>query len=265
MNPLIITATPNICWLQPDVVYPRSVEEIAAEARRCEQAGARIFHIHAEGQWAEVIAVVRQHTALVIQCGMSSLPIPDRNVVWTHHADMISMIVSHHDEAFTGLDVHVLHPREELEEYMRLCSQYRVKPELEVWHAGSIWNMRYLIERGLLRAPYFTTLFFGWPGGSWSPPTLEEYLYRRRLMPPGSIINVSIMGPEQKTILAAAILNGDHIRVGTEDYPYISGKVVATHELVADAVQLAHRLNRSIASAEDTRTLLDIATSGDQQ
>ena len=79
MNPLIITATPNICWLQPDVVYPRSVEEIAAEARRCEQAGARIFHIHAEGQWAEVIAVVRQHTALVIQCCMASLPIPDRN------------------------------------------------------------------------------------------------------------------------------------------------------------------------------------------
>ena len=265
MNPLIITATPNICWLQPDVAYPRSVEEIAAEARRCEQAGARIFHIHAEGQWAEVIAAVRQQTALVIQCGMSSLPIPDRNDVWTHHADMISMIVSHHDEAFTGLDVHVLHPREELEEYMRLCNQYRVKPELEVWHAGSIWNMRYLIDRKLLPAPYFTTLFFGWPGGSWSPPTLEEYLYRRRLMPPGSIINVSIMGPEQKTILAAAILNGDHIRVGTEDYPYINGKVVATHELVAKAVELAHRLDRNIASADETRALLGIALSGGQQ
>ncbi len=110
MNPLIITAAPNICWLQPDVVYPHSVEEIAAD-----------------------------------------------------------------------------------------------------------WNMRYLIDRGLLPAPYFTTLFFGWPGGSRSPPMLEEYLYRRRLMPPGSIINISIMGPEQKTILAAAILNGDHIRVGTED------------------------------------------------
>jgi 3-keto-5-aminohexanoate cleavage enzyme len=265
VNPLIITATPNICWLQPDVPYPRTVEEIATEARRCEQAGARIFHTHAEGKWAQVIAAVRQQTALVIQCGMSSLPIPDRQDVWTHHADMVSMIVSHHDEAFTGLDVHVLHPREELEEYMRLCNQYCVKPELEVWHAGSIWNMRYLIDRGLLPAPYFTTLFFGWPGGSWSPPTMEEYLYRRRLMPPDSIINVSIMGPEQKTILAAAILNGDHIRVGTEDYPYINGKVAATHELVAEAAELAHRLGRSIASAEETRALLDIGTSGGQQ
>jgi 3-keto-5-aminohexanoate cleavage enzyme len=234
------------------------VEDIAAEARLCEQAGARIFHIHAEGKWTEVIHAVRQQTALVIQCGMSSLPIADRMDVWNEHSDMISMIVSHHDEAFTGLDVHVLHPREELEEYMRLCNQYRVKPELEVWHAGSIWNMHYLIDKGLLPAPYFTTLFFGWPGGSWSPPTMEEYLYRRRLMPTGSIINVSIMGPEQKTILAAAILNGDHVRVGTEDYPYIDGKVAATHELVTQVVELARHLGRQIATAGETRNMLQI-------
>ena len=258
MDPLIITATPNICWLSPDVPYPRAVEEIAAEARLCEQAGARIFHTHAEGKWTEVIHAVREQTSLVVQCGMSSLPIRERMDVWTQHSDMISMIVSHHDEAFVGLDVHVLHPREELEEYMRLCNQYQVKPELEIWHGGSIWNMQYLIDKGLLPAPYFTTLFFGWPGGSWSPPTLEEYLYRRRLMPPGSVINVSIMGPEQKTILAAAMLQGDHVRVGTEDYPYSEGRVAATHELVAEAVELARRLGRRIASAEETRKIIGI-------
>ena len=258
MNPLIITATPNICWLSPGVPYPRTVEEIADEAKLCEQAGARIFHIHGQGMWTEVIHTLRQHTGLVIQCGMSSLPIPDRMEVWTEHADMISMIISHHDEAFTGLDVHVLHPREELEEYMHLCNQYHVKPELEVWHTGSIWNMQFLIDKGLLPAPYFTTLFFGWPGGSWSPPTMEEYLYRRRLMPEGSVINVSIMGPEQKTILAAAILHDDHVRVGTEDYPYINKQVVTTHELVAEVVDLAHRLGRQIATDAEARQILGI-------
>jgi 3-keto-5-aminohexanoate cleavage enzyme len=258
VDPLIITATPNICWLSPDVPYPHTVEEIVAEARMCEQAGASLFHIHAEGQWTEVIQGLREQTSLVIQCGMSSLPIQERMEVWTEHADMISMIVSHHDEAFAGLDVHVLHPREELEEYMRLCSQYQVKPELEIWHGGSIWNMQYLIDRNLLPAPYFTTLFFGWPGGSWSPPTLEEYLYRRRLMPPGSVMNVSIMGPAQKAILAAAMLQGDHVRVGTEDYPYREGKIAATHELVAEAVELARRLGRSIASTDETRRIIGI-------
>jgi 3-keto-5-aminohexanoate cleavage enzyme len=73
------------------------------------------------------------------------------------------------------------------------------------------------------------------------------------------------MGPEQKSILAAAILNGDHIRVGTEDYPYLNGSIAATHELVAEVVELARRLGREIASAEETRMLLDITTSGGQQ
>ena len=258
MEPLIITATPNICWLSPDVPYPHTIPEIVAEARLCEQAGASLFHIHAEGRWTKVIQALRQQTSLVIQCGMSSLPIPERMEVWTQHADMISMIVSHHDEAFAGLDVHVLHPREELEEYMRLCNQYQVKPELEVWHSGSIWNMQYLIDKKLLPAPYFATLFFGWPGGSWSPPTLEEYLYRRRLMPPGSVMNVSTMGPAQKTILAAAILQGDHVRVGTEDYPYREGKIAETHELVAETALLARQLGRSIASTDETRRIIGI-------
>jgi 3-keto-5-aminohexanoate cleavage enzyme len=259
MQPLIITATPNICWLKPaDVPYPRTVDEIVAEARQCEQAGATIFHIHAEGQWAEVVRALKVATSMIIQCGMSSLPIPDRLPVFTEHADMISMIVSHHDEAFTGLDVHVLHPREELAEYLRLCDAYGVKPELEIWHAGSIWNMTYLIERGLLAAPYFTTLFFGWPGGAWSPPTLEEYTYRRRLMPAGSVVNVSIMGPEQPIICAAAITDGDHIRVGTEDYPYLDGKIAPTHALVAQAADAARLLGRAVATPEQARAILGL-------
>jgi 3-keto-5-aminohexanoate cleavage enzyme len=169
---------------------------------------------------------------------------------------MISMIVSHHDEAFTGLDVHVLHPREELAEYMRLCQQYGVKPELEVWHAGSIWNMRFLIKQGLLLAPYFTTLFFGWPGGSWSPSTLEEYYYRRRLMPENSIINVSIMGREQEMILDLAILSGDHVRVGTEDNPYLNRRMATTHELVSRIAERAQRMGRKIATPVEARAIL---------
>ena len=158
---------------------------------------------------------------------------------------MISMIVSHHDEAFVGLDVHVLHPREELEEYMRLCNQYQVKPELEVWHSGSIWNMQYLIDKKLLPAPYFATLFFGWPGGSWSPPTLEEYLYRRRLMPPGSVMNVSIMGPSQKTILTAAISREIMCAWEQRTIPIVKGKMAETHELVAETALLARQLGGS--------------------
>ena len=259
MDPLIITATPNICWLHPKVEYPRTTDQILEESLRCQEAGASILHIHAQDRWTEVIAGLRAGTNLIVQCGMSSLPIPKRMEVFEQKADMISIILSHHDEAFAELDMHVLHPREELAQYAALSRQYGVKLEHEIWHTGSIWNLKYLIEKGLLDAPHITTLFFDWPGGSWSPATIEEYHYRRSFMPPGCVITVSAMRERQIDILAAAILQGDHIRVGTEDYPFVrSGRLAATHELVAEAVQLARSLGRPLATPDQARQIAGV-------
>jgi len=146
MDPLIITATPNICWLNSDVAYPKTMDEIVQEAKDCEQAGATIYHIHGEGRWTEVIDTLRAETNMVVQLGMSSLLIPDRMDVFKAHGDMISIITNHHDEAFLEIDFHVLHPREELEEYAALSRQYGVRLEFEIWNSGSIWNLNYLID-----------------------------------------------------------------------------------------------------------------------
>ena len=267
MHPLIITATPNTCWLKPDVDYPRTPEAIAAEATLCQQNGATILHTHAEGKWKETIAAVRARCDIIVQCGMSSLPIPERMDVYEHKADMISVILNHHDEAFAQTECNVLHLRKELVEYCRLCRKYGVVPEWEVWHAGSVWNLNYLLGRKLLEPPYVATLFFGWPGGTWSPPTVEEYLYRRRLMPEGCVCNVSIMvadhattlGEGQRDILAAAIIHGDHVRVGTEDYPYDhSGEVVPTHELVKETAEMARALGRPLATVQQARKMIGL-------
>jgi 3-keto-5-aminohexanoate cleavage enzyme len=259
MKPVIITATPNISWLHPHISYPQEPGAIADEARRCQDAGASVLHMHAE-DWPGAIRAVRERTDLVVQCGMSSLPIPDRMAVFREGADMISIITSHHDEAFAEVDTHALHPREELVEYAELSRQYAVRLEFEIWHTGSIWNLRYLIDRGLLDPPYFTTLFFGWPGGSWSPPTLQEYLYRRSYLPEGCVVSVSTMGPEQRDIMTAALLQGDHIRVGTEDYPLdLAGRECDTHELVAQAASIARSLGRAVALPDEARDIIGVA------
>jgi 3-keto-5-aminohexanoate cleavage enzyme len=260
MQPLIIIATPNISWLHPEVDYPRTPEAIAEEARLCRQAGAAILHTHAEGKWKATVAAVRARSDILVQCGMSSLPIPQRMESFESRPEMISIILNHHDEAFVGADFNVLHPKDELVEYVRLCKKYRLVPEWEVWHAGSIWNLNYLIRKKLLRPPYVTTLFFGWPGGTWSPPTVEEYLYRRKLMPEGCTCNVSIMGEGQGDILAAAILNGDHVRVGTEDLPFdLSGRLATTHELVEETAGMARALGRPLATIKQARKMIGLS------
>ncbi len=259
MQPLIIIATPNICWLNPDVPFPQTAEAIAEEARLCCENRATILHTHAEGKWKETIRAVRARSDIIVQCGMSSLPIPERMEVFEQRADMISIILNHHDEAFARTECSVLHSRQELADYAALCRQYHVIPEFEVWHAGSIWNLKYLIDRQLLDPPYVNTLFFGWPGGTWSPPTVEEYLYRRKLMPEGCVCNVSIMGAGQKEIIAAAILNGDHVRVGTEDLPFDhTGKLVSTHELVRETAEMARALGRPLATLDEARRMIGL-------
>lgn len=60
MKPLVITATPNICWLKPDVEYPKTIDELIQEAKRCESAGAAVLHIHAEERWAETIRELKE-------------------------------------------------------------------------------------------------------------------------------------------------------------------------------------------------------------
>jgi 3-keto-5-aminohexanoate cleavage enzyme len=259
MQPLIITATPNISWLHPQVDYPTTPEAIAAEARLCYQQGATILHTHAEGRWTDTIRAVRAECPIIIQCGMSSLPIAERTEVYKNKADMISIILNHHDEAFARTETSVLHSRQELLEYARLNREYGLIAEFEVWHTGSIWNLNYLIEQGELTPPYVTTLFFGWPGGTWSPPTVEEYLYRRRLMPPDCLCNVSIMGEGQRDILTAAILRGDHVRVGTEDFPFNhAGDVTPTHELVKESAEIARAIGRPLATIEQARHMIGL-------
>jgi 3-keto-5-aminohexanoate cleavage enzyme len=267
MTPLIITATPNISWLHPQVDYPRTPQAIAEEAALCQQNGATILHTHAEGRWADTIQAVRAKSDIIVQCGMSSLPIPERMEVYKNKADMISVILNHHDEAFAQTECNVLHLREELVVYCRLCRKYGVIPEWEVWHAGSVWNLNYLIGKKMLKPPYVATLFFGWPGGTWSPPTVEEYMYRRKLMPHSCVCNVSIMvadrattlGEGQRDILAAAIMHGDHVRVGTEDHPFDhNGKLVRTHELVKETAEMARALGRPLATVQQAREMIGL-------
>jgi len=259
MDPLIIVATPNTCWLKPGVDYPKTPAAIAKEAKLCLENGAAVLHQHAEGQWKKVIRAVRASCDIIVQSGMSSLEIEDRMDCFREKSDMLSIILNHHDEVFTEVDCLKLHSRQELERYAQLCAKYRVAPEFEVWHSGSIWNLNHLIKKKLLRRPYITTLFFGWPGGTWSPPTVEEYLYRRRLLPPGCAVTVSIMHEDQIKILTAAILQGDHVRVGTEDYPYLkSGKLAKTHELVAEIASISRSLGRPVASVKQARKMLGL-------
>jgi len=263
MNKLIITATTANSWLNPDLKnWPLNTDQLIEEAINCAESGASILHVHLprSPEATEVVAKIRERTDAIIQAGMSSYPIEERTTDFEAKPDMVSIILNHHDEHFPEMHVNRLHPLEEFEGYSGKCREYGVKPEWEVWHTGSYWNLRYMIDRGWFEGPHVLTLFFGWPGGTWSPPTPDSYLYRVRHMPENCLHTVSVMGEEQTEIATLAIAMGGNVRVGTEDYPFIREGVPAKNnaELVERMVGISREMGREVANPSEARKIIGI-------
>ena len=262
LEKLIITVTTANSWIYPEAKnWPTNVDDLIDVVVKSHEAGAAIAHIHLmKGKEKEIVDRVREECNIIIQAGMSSDTIPERKALFEAKPDMASIILSHHDECFKEVELNRLHTRQELEEYCEVCKKYGVKPEWEVWNTGSLWNLKYLIKKGLLKSPHFLYVFFNWPGGAWSPPDLEEYFIRKRYFPENSIHTVSVMGPEQVKIHTAAILYGGHIRVGTEDYPFIKEGVKAKDnaEIVGKWVSMSEDLGRAVATPAEARKIIGL-------
>jgi 3-keto-5-aminohexanoate cleavage enzyme len=71
------------------------------------------------------------------------------------------------------------------------------------------------------------------------------------------------MHESQIKIVTAAIVQGDHVRVGTEDYPFNRrGGLASTFELVAEAASIAKAVGRPIATVKEARVTLGFEKRG---
>lgn len=260
---MILTVTTANSWIHPEIKNwpdPESVDELVQCAVECYEAGATIVHVHLprDDRAFDIVNGIRDQCDIIIQAGMSSYPIDQRQNDFKSKPDMLSIILNHHDEHFTQMHVNQLHSLEEYEIYARKCKQFNIKPEFEIWHTGSYWNLQYLIDKGLLKAPHVCTLFFDWPGGTWSPATPDSYLFRVKYIPENCLHTISVMSEKQTAIATLAIANGGNVRVGTEDYPFLYSARVAKNnaEIVKRIVKLCKEMDREIATPKEARKLL---------
>ena len=259
-DPLIITATPNICWLEPSVGYPGDAEEMAAEAVRCGEAGAHDT-AHARGRLDAGDRGRARGTGVILQCGMSSLPPAARRDVFecTRRHDL-----DHHQPPRRGvrrLDVHVLHPREELVEYARLLAEYgRAARVRDLEHRLDL-EPRLADRAADLDPPYFTTLFFGWPGGAWSPPDRRGVRCTgggtcRRTRSDGERHARATDRHHRRPRSTRAITCASAPRTT----PRPRGTLAPTHELVAEVAEISTALGRELATSEQARAITGVRT-----
>ena len=234
-------------------------ESVAAAWRE----GACIAHIHAPAPdfaaWESHTRAIRDRCDIMLQYGISTQTVEQRRTVLKYKPEMISVAVVAHNLAFLDRDLMMIHPREELAELMRMCRDNGVKPEFEVFGLGELWMIRDLVEKDLVSPPFVMTIFFGRPGGCWSPPTMEEFLHRVSALPEGTYYSTSVTGPTHLQLQTMSVLKGGHVRVGTEDEPYLWPDVLGDNpDHVARMARISKELGREVATVEEARALLKI-------
>ena len=285
MTKLVVTVTCDSTMSYPRNPYnPRGLEQVAAEYVRGVEAGASICHLHGPytvdekiqpdgtklsdldiGGWARLKELILERCQPIIQYGIANGRFPQRVELMKQKPDMMSICFNAHDEcfqpdpAYPPVELYGLHSRDELTQYCRLTREHGIKPEIESFHYGAIWNARRMLAQGLLETPCWTTFFLGWPGGCWTPPTPKALIYMQEHCPAEFRYSVSVMDPAaQWEVLTTSIILGGHVRVGMEDNPYLdlNGTLARSNaERVEKVVRIAREVGREIAPPEEARQI----------
>jgi 3-keto-5-aminohexanoate cleavage enzyme len=289
MDKLVVTVTVDSTMSYPGNSNMPAIEDtdaVAAQYIGAVNAGASLVHHHgvhyleremqADGRklsridfdgWRDLTDKILAKVDPIIQFGIASARLEEKIRLMGLKPDMMSYAFNVHDEffqpdpAYPANEMYALHTRNELEVYSRAALEHGVKTEVESFYTGAFWNLEYIRREGLLEDPVWTTLFLGWQGGAWTPPTHDSLLYLVHHLPPRVNWNVSVMdSATQWKLLPLAIAMGGHVRVGWEDNPYLpDGTLSRTNaELVDVVVRMAREIGREVASPDEARAIVGI-------
>jgi 3-keto-5-aminohexanoate cleavage enzyme len=270
---LIISAATTGSWTTKaqNPAVPLTESEIAAAAVECAAAGAAIVHIHVrddEGRptcdpdrYARVRSLVEAAGCDVI-INMSTGGGAGQT---TDEERMAPVALAPELASFDcgslnfGARVFVNSPAFLVTLAQRMLD-HGVRPEIECFEPGHVWNALRLIDEGLLRPPFWFQFVLGVRGGS--PPTVKQLVHLVEMLPTSNDApvhwSVCGIGRAQLPLAMAAMAMGGHVRTGLEDNVYYHRGELATSnaQLVARLVRIAGEMGRPLASPAQVRRLL---------
>jgi uncharacterized protein (DUF849 family) len=148
-----------------------------------------------------------------------------------------------------------------MRQYLDIIYANGAKPEFEIYDAGMINNVAFLIEKGIVKRPVYLQFVMGILGGI--PATLENLVFlvdaaRKQI---GEFqFSVCAAGRYQIPMCTGSLILGGHARVGLEDSLYVSKGVLAksSAEQVAKIVRIAKELGIDAATPDEARQILGL-------
>ncbi len=144
-----------------------------------------------------------------------------------------------------------------LMEMARQIQSLGVRPEIEAFDTGQLWEARSLVEAGVIDAPVMVQLCMGIRWGA--PPDLNTFMAMVNNVPDDWTFSAFALGRDQLRYVALAAVAGGNARVGLEDNLYLErGRLATNAELTARAKQILEAMNYRVIGPEEVRDRLEL-------
>ena len=288
MDKIIIKACLNgVRGREQNPNVPWTPAEVAAEAKRCADAGAAIVHFHARtpqggisydpAWYSEADHLIRAQTNLILNHTTARMPDATLEQVLRYlretpePVDMISLNTG--NIAFstplshgTRHSIAIPNSYDDLRQTILVCRERGIMPEPAVLDTGFLTNVAMLVQDGLLSSPHYLLVEFSGRFGDGfqiMPGTARSYFYLTACIQelfPDAIWVAHGIEDSVFTIAGLAITTGAHVRVGFEDRAtLVDGSLPeSSADFVTWAVNVARAHGREPATPQEARQLLGL-------
>jgi uncharacterized protein (DUF849 family) len=275
---------------------PITPKEIADEAVRAYEAGAAVCHVHARNPetgmpipdvnlMKEIITSIKSRCNIVVCIttgGGLGMTVEQRVApVTLYKPELASFnagsinfalfpVIPRYKEwkfewekMYLGMSEDFIFPNtfKSMKEYCATFKEHGTKPEFEIYDAGMVNNVAFMIQAGYVQKPVYIQFVMGVLGGI--TPSSENLLflvdYARKLI--GNFeFSVCVAGRAQFPTCTQSLLIGGNVRVGLEDNLYLDkGQMAKSNaEQVAKIVRIAKELGIDPATPDEARKILGL-------
>lgn len=276
-NKLIINAamTGMVPTHADNASVPVTPDEIAEDARICRLAGASVFHLHARAAdesptyradiYREIILKVRAKCRDAVICvstsGRSFKSFEQRSEVLGIDDDAKPEMASLTLGSLNFPKQASVNDPTMIRALADCMNERGIVPELEIFDFGMVDYAKHLIDRRVLREPFYFNLLLGSLGMLSATPFHLATLAMS--LPAGAVWAGAGIGRFQLHVNAMAVAMGGHVRVGLEDNLFYDDKKqqpARNVALIERVVRIATATERGIATPDEARAMIGLAS-----
>ncbi len=273
-----VMITVAVCGSRPtkemNPAVPYTPDEIIHAAVESYQAGAAIVHVHVRDPktgvpvyrrelYQEVLEGVRRKCDMIVNLTTSGLFMAgekeEEGIARRLQPVLLKPDLCSFDLGSMNFQDRVfVNPPNWAEAATRSMRENGVKPEIEVFDVGHIYQALDLIKRGLIDPPPYFQLCMGVRWGMEGTP--ENLVFMKSKLPSEALWSALGVARAQLPVITMATIMGGHVRVGFEDNLFLKQGVLAASnaQLVEQAKDMVERLGYEVAQPGEARRILGL-------